>query len=104
MAEAVIDAVSYFSLFPEEHSVYGATGGGLSPEQMRLICAFLDQRPEIKSVRIITDNDKGGDRLSDKIHSAIKGSSFSGGITRHSPDVRGQDWNDVLTRISKEKQ
>jgi len=101
LAEAVIDALSYFSLFPDKHSVYGATGGGLSPEQMRLIGAFLDQRPEIQSVRIIADNDKGGDRLSDKIQSAIKESSFSGNIARHSPDVCGQDWNDVLMRIGK---
>lgn len=101
LAEAVIDALSYFSLFPDEHNVYGATGGGLSLEQTRLIGAFLDQRPEIQSVRIIADNDKGGDRLSDKIQSAIKESSFSGDITRHSPDVRGQDWNDVLMQIGK---
>gem|GEM_PF-2469655 len=98
LSEAVIDALSYFLLFSDENSIYGATGGGLSSEQMALICKFLEQHPKIQRVLIITDNDKGGDRLTDKIQSAIKESDFCGQITRHSPEVRGHDWNDVLTK------
>ena len=96
LSEAVIDALSYFLLFPDEDSIYGATGGGLSSEQMALICKFLEQNSKIRHVLIITDNDKGGDRLTDKIQNAIQESSFRGQITRHSPDTRGHDWNDVL--------
>ncbi|MFP4465345.1 MAG: toprim domain-containing protein [Alphaproteobacteria bacterium] len=96
LAEAVIDALSYYTLFPDEHSIYGATGGGLSPEQMTLIGKFLEQFLEIRRVLIITDNDKGGDRLAEKIQKATEDSNFSGVIIRHSPDKRGHDWNDVL--------
>ena len=85
LAEAVIDALSYYTLFPDGHSIYGATGGGLSPEQVALIGKFLEQRSEIRRVLIIADNDKGGDRLNDKIQNAIEESSFSGRVFRHSP-------------------
>ena len=103
LSEAVIDALSYFLLFSDENSIYGATGGSLSSEQMALICKFLEQNPKIRRVLIITDNDKGGDRLTDKIQNAIKESDFCGQITRHSPDVRGHDWNDVLIQRNGEQ-
>jgi hypothetical protein len=101
LSEAVIDALSYFILFPDEHSIYAATGGGMSLEQMTLIGKFLEQAPKIRRVLIITDNDEGGDRLADKIRSAVKKSSFNGDVSYHSPEIRGQDWNDVL--LSPEK-
>ena len=97
LGEAVIDALSYATLFSNENAVYGATGGGMSPEQAALIGFFLKNRPTLKRIILITDNDDGGDRLTDKILDAIKTSGFCSEVMRHSPDRRGDDWNDVLT-------
>lgn len=96
LSEAVIDALSHYRLFPNENAIYAATGGGMSPEQASIIGLFVQNAANLKRVVLITDNDTGGDRLADKIQTAIQESSFSGEITRHSPETRGADWNDVL--------
>ena len=97
LSEAVIDALSYAVLFPNETAIYAATGGGMSPEQAEIIRQAAHSIKTLKRIVLITDNDTGGDRLTDKIQNAIGMSGFSGEITRHSPDTRGGDWNDVLT-------
>ena len=95
--EAVIDALSYAVLFPNETAIYAATGGGMSPEQAEIIKQAAHGIKNLKRIFLITDNDLGGDRLTDKIQSAIEESGFNGEITRHSPARPGDDWNDVLT-------
>lgn len=97
LSEAVIDALSHAVLFPNETAIYAATGGGMSPEQTKIIRQAACGIKNLKRILVITDNDTGGDRLSDKILNAIAESDFSGEIARHSPDTRGDDWNDVLT-------
>lgn len=96
LSEAVIDALSHAALFPNETAIYAATGGGMSPEQAEIIKQAVRSIKNLKRIVLITDNDTGGDRLTDKIQNAIAESGFSGEITRHSPDTRGDDWNDVL--------
>ncbi|MCB1563918.1 MAG: DUF3991 and TOPRIM domain-containing protein [Alphaproteobacteria bacterium] len=96
LSEAVIDALSHALLFPNESAIYAATGGGMSPDQAEIIRQIADNFPNIKRIVLITDNDQGGDRLTDKILSAIEEGGFGGEIIRHSPDTRGDDWNDVL--------
>ncbi len=96
LSEAVIDALSHAALFPNENAIYAATGGGMSPEQAEIIKHAVRGIKNLKRIVLITDNDTGGDRLTDKIQNAIAESGFSGEITRHSPDTRGDDWNDVL--------
>lgn len=97
LSEAVIDALSHAVLFSNETAIYAATGGGMSPEQAEIIKQAAHGIKNLKRIVLITDNDLGGDRLTDKIQNAIATSGFSGEITRHSPDTRGDDWNDVLT-------
>lgn len=97
LSEAVIDALSHAVLFPNETAIYAATGGGMSPEQTKIIRQAACGIKSLKRILVITDNDTGGDRLSDKILNALAESGFSGEIARHSPDTRGDDWNDVLT-------
>ncbi|PJB71324.1 MAG: hypothetical protein CO093_05530 [Alphaproteobacteria bacterium CG_4_9_14_3_um_filter_47_13] len=101
LSEAVIDALSHAALFPNETALYAATGGGMSPEQAEIIKQAAQGIKSLKYIALITDNDLGGDRLTDKILKAIEDSGFSGKVTRHSPELRGDDWNDVLTMQKK---
>lgn len=96
LSEAVIDALSHAALFPNETAIYAATGGGMSPEQAEIIKQAVRGIKNLKRIVLITDNDTGGDRLTDKIKNAIGMSGFSGEVTRHSPERSGDDWNDVL--------
>ena len=96
ISEAVIDALSHYILFPSEASAYAATGGGMSPEQAEVISALIHKSTGLKRILIITDNDEGGDKLAEKLIEAVKGSGFAGTVTRHSPETRGLDWNEVL--------
>lgn len=84
-------------MFPNKTAIYAATGGGMSPEQAATVKQTAHSIKGLKRIVVITDNDLGGDRLTDKIQNAIGMSGFGGEITRHSPDRRGDDWNDVLT-------
>lgn len=101
LSEAVIDALSHAVLFPNETAIYAATGGGMSPEQAEIIKQAAQGIKSLKRIALITDNDLGGDRLTDKILKAIEDGGFSGEVTRHSPEQRGDDWNDVLTTQKK---
>ncbi len=75
---------------------YAATGGGMSPAQGKLLKSTVNGWKSLKTIILITDNDQGGDRLSDKVRDIIATSDFSGEIKRHSPQKIGQDWNNVL--------
>ncbi len=97
ISEAVIDALSYHQMFPTENSLYVATGGGMSPEQARIIREFITGFSGLQNIISITDNDQGGDKLHTKLVTVIEGSKFPGQLKRHSPMQRGMDWNDVLT-------
>ncbi len=96
ISEAVIDALSHYILFPSESAAYVATGGGMSPEQAEVISAYVRKFTALKHIIIITDNDEGGERLAEKLIEAITKSGFAGKLTRHSPQMRGIDWNDEL--------
>jgi hypothetical protein len=96
ISEAVIDALSHYILFPSESAAYAATGGGMSPEQAEVISALIRKFTGLRHIIIITDNDEGGDRLAEKLIEAITESGFAGKVTRHSPQMRGYDWNDEL--------
>lgn len=96
IAEAVIDALSYHQLFNNQRAIYAATGGGISSEQEKIVCAFVSSFPNLKKIILITDNDEGGDKITGRIKKALLKSGFKGKIIRHSPKQKGQDWNDVL--------
>ena len=96
IGEAVIDALSHSILFPNQSAIYAATGGGMSPDQRELLKELVTRCKHLKTIVIITDNDEGGDALHDVISSALNDCAYQGVIKRHSPDMKGDDWNDVL--------
>lgn len=98
IGEAVIDALSHSILFPNKTAIYAATGGGMSPDQCELLKELVTCCKHLKNIVIITDNDLGGDRLSERVRGILKDCSFNGAVRRDSPKIIGCDWNDVLKK------
>ncbi|MFY0601647.1 MAG: toprim domain-containing protein [Cyclobacteriaceae bacterium] len=96
IAETPIDAMSYQILHELKTAFYVATGGGFSAAQGKLISELTNKPSSIKNIKLITDNDKGGDALALKLLAVIRKSKYDGKLARDSPAIRGQDWNDVL--------
>jgi hypothetical protein len=99
IAETPIDAMSYEIIHQLETGFYIATCGGFSKSQADMIRKLVTEFDWIKSIRIITDNDKGGDKITSRLEILISSTDFAGKIKRHSPDKRGCDWNDVLNQL-----
>lgn len=95
LAEAVIDALSYYALFNRGNAVYAATGGGLSLEQSEIITAFIRNFANLEHIIIIPDYDQGGDKFEKRILEAVEESGFEGLLETHKPCHEGHDWNDV---------
>ena len=94
LTESALDALSYATLYPDDHARYFSTGGSLNPKQPALIAAALEkmQRPAV--VILATDNDPAGHELAATIQSLappVEGLTFK----RPLPTV-GKDWNDQL--------
>lgn len=102
IAEAVIDALSYEALHLSSNAFYAATGGGLSKTQERFIQELVNKFTALERIIVISDNDKGGDHFAAKIQILIEGTKFTGSFLHHSPEQRGDDWNDVLQLQKKE--
>ncbi|NQZ75043.1 MAG: toprim domain-containing protein [Ekhidna sp.] len=98
IAESPIDAMSYQALHNLTQSFYLATCGGFSRKQQVWLQRLIKQLPNISATIIITDQDHGGDRIAHQVARAFKDMSnpYKGTIKRHSPEQRGDDWNDVL--------
>lgn len=96
ISETAIDAISYQILHSPNDAFYTATSGGLSPLQADYLTKLFRALTQIKEVILITDNDQGGDTLTGRLTQVINQSKFNGSINRHSPDIRGEDWNNVL--------
>ena len=96
IGEAVIDALSYAMLFPNEAAVYAATGGGMSPEQEEVLTLCVQGFKNLKTIILAMDNDQGGERLIQKIKAVLLNCDFAGEIICHVPEVQRQDWNEVL--------
>lgn len=96
ISEAPIDAMSYHILHGLTSAFYIATCGGFSSKQSALLQEIFNKLPQIKDTLIITDHNEGGDRLAHRLKLVIEETDFKGRLSRHSPDLHGQDWNDVL--------
>ncbi|MEP2025830.1 MAG: toprim domain-containing protein [Reichenbachiella sp.] len=99
IAETPIDAMSYEIIHQLKDGFYIATCGGFSKSQADMIRKLVSEFDWIKSILIITDNDKGGDKITSRLEILISSTDFAGEIRRHSPDKRGCDWNDVLNQL-----
>ncbi|MCG8686738.1 MAG: DUF3991 and toprim domain-containing protein [Desulfobacterales bacterium] len=98
ISETPIDALSYQVLHSLSNAFYTSTSGAFSPQQGDLI-RDLVTLSWLKKIVLITDNDEGGDAITHRLTEIIIGTDFTGALTRHSPDTRGLDWNDVLKEI-----
>ncbi len=96
IAEAPVDAISYQILHSLNAAFYVATGGGISRQQSDIVRKAITDLLRIKKISLITDNDKSGDKLTNRLSRVINEAGYEGVLTRHSPDIRGFDWNDVL--------
>ena len=98
ISETAIDAISYQILYPLSSAFYTATSGGFSPEQGDIVRQLLTSLPQIRKIIRIMDNDNGGDVLADRLDTIINETDYQGLNNRHSPDICGLDWNDVLKK------
>ncbi len=93
IAESAIDALSYAKLFPDDGgTVYSSFGGAWSKKQVELIKQFFGRYPKAGIIAAV-DNDEGGDEFTAALDKLAPGR-----VERHSPDIRGDDWNDVLRK------
>ena len=93
VAETVIDALSYQSLFSLSDAFYIATSGSPSKNQLNLI-ALISR--DFKQIMCIADNDTGGDMMYERLKAVVEHSETNCFVDRYSPQIRGEDWNDVL--------
>ena len=101
ISESVIDALSYQQIHGLKNAMFLATGGGLSSRQCTILGEMLKSTPNIHSVILATDNDDGGHRIANQLTTAIEQTSFAGTAVKHSPQIEGEDWNDVLRSQSE---
>lgn len=99
VCETAIDLLSYAALFGIEGRRFVSTAGALNPEQPALLRSAFEKMPEGARVVWAVDADKGGDELVMRFMEVFaEGLSLPLTQARHSPDVRGDDWNDVLRK------
>lgn len=96
IAEAPINALSYFALKPLQEAFYVATSGSPSPFQFDCIIKSLSKLNRIKKAILIGDHDAAGIRFNEKFNNAIRQSINDIEIVKDMPKAEGFDWNDVL--------
>lgn len=97
VAEGAVDALSYHVLHPSAVTRYVSIGGAMNPEQPMLIVRAVERLSEDATVILATDNDTGGDTLTERLEAVLTGlGRASVRVVVHRPPIRGWDWNDVL--------
>ena len=95
IAEVAIDALSYCAIFMKLDTAYAAVSGAMGPKQYTVIMELVRKMINLESIILATDNDEGGDSIAAKLEGYLKEQGFTGEIARHSPEGRGDDWNEV---------
>ena len=95
IAESAIDAISYHHVHGSDGTRYASFGGGLSPNQPKLIKAAIDRMPAGAEIVAAVDSDKDGIKFADKIGELA--AAHPGGVSfrTHTPS-HAKDWNDHL--------
>jgi hypothetical protein len=97
IAEAAIDALSYHTVHRPEQTRYISIGGAPNPEQPALVQSAIQHMPEGSAIIIATDNDEGGDYLSEDIQQWFRKTGRTDiDVIEDRPLKRDRDWNDVL--------
>lgn len=91
VCESAIDALSYSKLHPDGEAVYLSFGGSWNPQQPNLLKRWFDEHFPGTEIVAAVDNDAAGDAYVVALDELAPGR-----VKRHSPEVRGQDWSDVL--------
>ena len=99
IAEVAIDALSYAAIFMKPDTAYAAVSGGMGPHQYPVVMQLVRKMTNLQTIILVTDNDKGGDSIAEKLEGYLKEQNFTGEILRHSPETRGDDWNEVLKML-----
>lgn len=94
--ESAIDALSYASLFPDDHTRYASVGGKLNPSQPELIRAAIARMPSGSEIVAAMDADQAGRELAQIIAQAVKLSGRDDVRFRIQEPEGEKDWNDVL--------
>lgn len=95
LAEAPIDALSHFTLFRPQYTAYGAVSGSIREKQLDYLLQVIQKMPKLETIILAVDHDEGGEKIASRIESHLDG-QFTGEIIRHTPAVKGMDWNEVL--------
>lgn len=99
IAEVAIDALSYAAIFMKPDTAYAAVSGAMSPQQYITILSLVRKMKNLETIILATDNDEGGDSITEKLEEYLIEQGFTGEIIRHSPESRGDDWNEVLKML-----
>jgi len=99
IAEVAIDALSYAAIFMKPDTAYTAVSGAMGPQQYPVLLNTVRKMKNLQTIILATDNDKGGDSIAEKLEAYLKEQGFTGEIIRHSPETRGDDWNEVLKML-----
>jgi hypothetical protein len=107
LAESAIDALSHAVLFPdaEDQTRYASLGGKPNSKQPGLLHATIAMLPEGSEIVAAFDADEAGRALVEVVRAAVTGVANETGRTDliihpHLPTQEGEDWNQVLQRIS----
>jgi hypothetical protein len=97
ISESGVEGLSYAQLFDDHNTRYASLGGEINPRQPGLIKWFAMHFPPNTEIIAAMNNDEAGEHLAEAVGKAIaatRRSDLRFGI--HLPDLRDQDWNDVL--------
>ena len=96
LCESVIDALSFYLMFPWVDTQYAATAGGWGPKLDPLILSLVSELPPDGGIVAAFDHDKQGARYTNRIIELFEHSDYE--LFLHKPPIKGSDWNDMLIR------
>ena len=99
IAEVAIDALSYAAIFMKPDTAYAAVSGAMGPQQYPVMTGLVRKMKDLEQIILATDNDEGGDKIAAELEAHLREQGFTGEIIRHSPETRGDDWNEVLKML-----
>ncbi len=97
VAEGVLDGLSYLKLFGPENARIATFEGTMNHQQPALLAAAIKSLPHGEVIAAV-DNDAGGDKFAEQLAGIFQEAGRTDlQFRRHSPRIRGLDWNAELT-------
>jgi hypothetical protein len=101
ICEAVIDAISYAVLFPDEHTRYASVGGKMNPIQPELIRSAAASLSDGSEIIAAMDADAEGEKLAEVVRGAVGLTGRNDLAFLIEEPLTGKDWNDQLRSNKK---